>query len=136
GISHYYLWGEINDFKKISEKITEFKSKYQKELFVMETSFPWTTQNFDTYNNIFPGNKIVDGYTFTKEGQKKYMIDLTQAIIDGGGKGLVYWGAEWVSTPQFKDQWGVGSSWENTTLFDFTGEALPAFDYMSYKYKF
>lgn len=136
GVSHYYLWAKINDLIKITEKIAEIRKKFGKEIFVMEAAFPWTTQSFDQYNNIFSGEKTVVGYPFNKEGQKKYMIDLVQAIIDGGGKGIVYWGGEWISTPAFKDQWGTGSSWENAALFDFNGEVLPSFDYMSHKYKF
>jgi arabinogalactan endo-1,4-beta-galactosidase len=35
-----------------------------------------------------------------------------------------------------KDLWGTGSSWDNNTLFDFSGNALPAMAYMTYPYKF
>lgn len=34
------------------------------------------------------------------------------------------------------DDWGIGSSWENNTFFDFDGNTLPAIDHMCYPYVF
>ena len=77
----------------------------------------------------------MDGYPVTKEGQLKYMIDLTQAMIAGGGVGMIYWEPCWI-TSNLKDQWNTGSSWENNTFFDFTGKPLPVIKYMKHRYTF
>jgi arabinogalactan endo-1,4-beta-galactosidase len=65
----------------------------------------------------------------------RYLKDLTQAIIDGGGKGIQYWEPAWI-TSGLNDSWGTGSSWDNVTLFNFTGNVLKGADYMRHSYKF
>ena len=102
---------------------------------IMETAYPWTMENADSYANIFGTSSLVQGYPATPEGQKDYLIELTQKVIAGGGKGIFYWEPAWI-TSQLKDKWGTGSSWENNAFFDFNGNALPAFDFMTYKYDF
>jgi arabinogalactan endo-1,4-beta-galactosidase len=63
------------------------------------------------------------------------MKDLTQAVISGGGTGIMYWEPAWI-TSSLHDLWGTGSSWDNCTLFDFSNNGLPALDYMNYPYRF
>jgi len=63
------------------------------------------------------------------------MKDLTQAIISGGGTGIMYWEPAWI-TSRLNDGWGVGSSWENNAFFDFNGNALPVINHLSYSYAF
>jgi len=62
------------------------------------------------------------------------MKDLVQAIMNGGGKGIMYWEPAWITSPM-KDRWGTGSSWENNALFDNNGNVLEGMDYMNFKYK-
>lgn len=135
GLSHYFKWSEIKTMAEIKTIIAGLKSKYNKDIVVVETAFPWTSQNTDSYQNIFSGSEAPEGYTISKEEQFRYLKDLTQTIIDGGGKGIIYWEPAWIST-SFKDRWGNGSSWENNTFFDFDGNVLPAIDYMNAEYKF
>jgi len=101
----------------------------------METAYPWTSGNSDNYGNTFNLSKLVTGYPATEDGQYNYLKALTQKIIDGGGKGLFYWEPAWI-TSGMKDLWGTGSSWDNHTLFDFTGEVLHGMHYMTWQYKF
>lgn len=135
GISHYYLWSDIKTNEAIATNIKNLKSKYKKEVMIVETAFPWTTSGADNYGNILSGSDLPTGYSATKENQLKYMKDLTQAIIDGGGSGIMYWEPCWISS-NLKDQWGTGSSWENNTFYDFTGKPLPVIAYMTTEYQF
>lgn len=135
GLSHYFKWSELKTMAEIKTIIAALKTKYKKDIVVVETAFPWTSQNTDTYQNIFSGNEAPEGYTISKDEQLRYLKDLTQTIIDGGGKGIIYWEPAWIST-SFKDRWGSGSSWENNAFFDFNGNVLPAIDYMNAEYKF
>jgi arabinogalactan endo-1,4-beta-galactosidase len=48
--------------------------------------------------------------------------ETVEAVPDGRGKGVYYWAPEWVAVD------GVPSAWENATLFDFEGRALPSMD--------
>lgn len=135
GLSHYFKWSEVKTMSEIKNIIVSLKSTYNKDVVVVETAFPWTSQNADTYQNIFSGTEAPSGYTVSKEEQLRYMKDLTQTIIDGGGKGIIYWEPAWISS-NFKDRWGSGSSWENNAFFDFNGNVLPAIDYMHAEYRF
>jgi arabinogalactan endo-1,4-beta-galactosidase len=135
GLSHYYKWSTINDLLSITNTIKKLKSLYNKKVMIVETAFSWTTESSDNYNNIMWSADAVSGYAISQEGQQKYMRDFTQAVIAGGGSGIQYWEPCWISTTM-KDLWGTGSSWENNTLFDFKGNALPALEYMTYSYQF
>jgi arabinogalactan endo-1,4-beta-galactosidase len=101
---------------------------------ILETAYPWTTSGADNYNNILGGSMPLQGFPFTKEGQRDYMISLTQAVISAGGKGIMYWEPAWI-TSKMKDPWGTGSSWENATFFDFVGNTLPVVEYLHKKYE-
>jgi arabinogalactan endo-1,4-beta-galactosidase len=135
GISHYYQWSEVKTLDAITSQIKNLTSKFGKEIMIVETAFPWTTNNADQYSNILSATNIPAGYKASKEDQLKYMQDLTQAIIDGGGTGIMYWEPCWISS-NLRDQWGTGSSWENNTYYDFTGKPLPVIKFMTAEYKF
>jgi arabinogalactan endo-1,4-beta-galactosidase len=135
GLSHYYKWSEVNDPDKIKTAIQELRAMSKKDLWVVETAFPWTTLNKDNYPNILSAEGLPAGYTATKEGQNKYLQDLTQTIINGGGKGIIYWEPAWISSP-LRDQWNTGSAWENATYFDYSNRAHSTLKYMKHKYKF
>jgi arabinogalactan endo-1,4-beta-galactosidase len=135
GLSHYYKWSTVNDFSAVTNTIKKLKTQYNKKVMVVETAFSFTNDGADGYNNIMSSADPVNGYAISQDGQARYMRDLTQAIISGGGSGIQYWEPCWI-TSSMKDLWGTGSSWENNALFDFKGNALPALDYMSFIYQF
>lgn len=134
GISYYYLWSTVN-LTDVSTYVSQVKTKYGKEVMIMETAYPWTSGFADSYSNTFSSSKLVSGYPATADGQYKYLRALTQEIFDGGGKGIFYWEPAWI-TSNMKDLWGTGSSWENHALFDFQGEILQGMHFMTWKYKF
>lgn len=135
GLSHYCKWSQVNTMTAIADTIRNLVNRYHKTVMVVETAYPWTSANADTYNNLFGPTDSVAGYPLSPAGQLSYMKDLVQAIISGGGKGIMYWEPAWISSPM-KDRWGSGSSWENNALFGFDANALPAIDYMRLKYSF
>ncbi len=135
GLSHYSKWSTVNTMSAITDTIKMLVNTYRKKVMVVEAAYPWTGNNADTYNNLFSASDVVSGYPLTPDNQYRYMKDLVQAIIDGGGTGIQYWEPEWISS-KMKDRWGTGSSWENNALFDFTGNVLPAMDYMRFPYRF
>ena len=135
GLSHYSKWSTVNTMSAIRDTIAMLVNQTKKQVMVVEAGYPWTGDNADTYNNLFSPTDFVTGYPLTKENQLQYMKDLVQAIMDGGGKGIMYWEPEWI-TSSMKDRWGTGSSWENLALFDFQGNVLPAMDFMRFPYRF
>jgi arabinogalactan endo-1,4-beta-galactosidase len=134
GISYYYLYSTVS-INDVSTYISQIRVKYSKEVMIMETAYPWTSGDADSYHDISNASKLVPGYTATVDGQYNYLQVLTQKIIDGGGKGVFYWEPAWI-TSNLKDPWGSGSSWDNHTLFDFQGSVIKGMNYMTWNYKF
>jgi arabinogalactan endo-1,4-beta-galactosidase len=135
GLSHYTKWSTVKTMQGVTDTIRKLVNTYGKTVMIVETGFPWTTGNADRYNNIFSAADTAAGYPISANDQLRYLKDLTQAIIDGGGKGIQYWEPAWI-TSKLNDSWNIGSGWDNVTLFDFTGNVLPGADYMRYRYKF
>ncbi len=133
GISHYTDYTTLTKMSEVGNAISSLRLKYNKKVMIVETSYPFTTQNADKYPNIT--TKGFDNYSISSDGQLQYLKDLTQQVINGGGSGIMYWAADWISS-SYQDAWGTGSSWDNNTLFDFGGNALPALDFMRNKYTF
>jgi arabinogalactan endo-1,4-beta-galactosidase len=134
GFSYYPLWHTTIKIAQISDKVSLFKSRYNKDVMILETAYPWTSEANDSYNNAFGSEPAITGYPKTIEGQYDLLVKLTQEVKDGGGIGVVYWEPAWISSPA-KDLWGTGSSWENCTFFDFDGNAIKSFDYMKFDYQ-
>ncbi|MBC7849761.1 MAG: glycosyl hydrolase 53 family protein [Chitinophagaceae bacterium] len=135
GLSHYSKWSKVNTMQGVTDTIRSLVTLYNKKVMVVETAYPWTGSNLDSYNNLFGTTDSVVGYPLSPEGQHAYMKDLVQAIISGGGTGIQYWEPAWITSPM-RDRWGTGSSWENNALFGFYGNVLPAMNYMTADYKF
>ena len=136
GLSHYYKWSTIDSLETLSKIIRNIKKRTNKKVMVVETAYPFTMENADSYNNLFGGvSGKISGFEVSKEGQLAYLKELVQQIINGGGSGIMYWEPAWI-TSAMKDRWGLGSSWENAALFDFEGNVLPAMQYMQFPYSF
>ncbi len=134
GISYYPLWHTTVQFHQLEAYIEGIVEDYGKEVILLETAYPWTTEGNDNYNNLFGGEDPISGYPYTVDGQKDYLVDLTQALINAGASGLVYWEPAWI-TSDMKDQWGTGSSWENNVFFDFEGNTISSIDFMTNDYE-
>lgn len=128
GLSHYCKWSTVTSFSAVTDVIRTLVSKYSKRIMVVETAYSWTSQNNDTYSNLFGASDIVNGYPASPAGQHQYLKDLVKAIRDGGGTGLHYWEPAWISS-NMQDRWGMGSSWENNALFDFNGNVLEGMNF-------
>jgi len=133
GFSYYYMWSGIA-IENISTYVSLLKSKFNKDIMIMETIYPWTTQNADNYSNIVDSGKLEPEFPATAEGQYNYMHALTAEVVEGGGKGIFSWEPAWITSPA-KDLWGTGSSWDCNTFFDFSGSTLKVMQFMSDSYE-
>ncbi len=133
GFSYYPIWHTGVSISQLSDRVAGFKSKYEKDIMILETAYPWTTAGDDSYGNLFGGQAPISGFPYTPQGQLDIMKAIAQELIDGGGIGLVYWEPAWI-TSDMKDFWNTGSSWENCTFFDFDGNATQGFDFMKHSY--
>lgn len=130
GISYYWQWHRPHTIADVATTLSDLREEYpEKEVIIMETGFPWTTQNQDAANNILQATP--DGYPPTPSGQADWLSDLSEAVLDAGGAGVIYWEPAWVSTYCYTP-WGHGSHYENAAFFDFEGELLSnATDWLS-----
>ena len=135
GLSHYTKWSTINTMATITTTIARLKTNSGKKVMIVETAYPFTTSNADTYTNIIGADAMIPGYPITQDGQYQYLKGLTQAVIAGGGTGVMYWEPAWI-TSGLHDLWGTGSSWENNAFFDFSGNRIQGMEYMTYPYQF
>lgn len=129
GFSYYPLWHTTVPLHDISSRISLFRSRYGKDVMILETAYPWTTEANDSYNNQFGSEPAIAGFPKTPQGQYDLLVKLTQEVKAGGGIGIIYWEPAWISS-EMKDLWGTGSSWENCAFFDFDGNAGKAFDFI------
>jgi arabinogalactan endo-1,4-beta-galactosidase len=136
GVSYYPIWSEV-DIADLDGYIKTAVSDFDKEVMIMETAFPWTNSGADNYHNIFGTADSIMGFEISPQGQLEYMKTLCQEIIDGGGKGVVYWEPGWISSNMIT-QWGTGSAWENCSFFNFqdNNSILPVVEYINFEYEF
>ena len=134
GFSYYPIWHRTIAVTQLSKVIAEFREKYQRDVIILETAYPWTAQGNDSYSNIFGSSDQLEDYPYSQDNQATLIKLINQEVIDGGGLGTVYWEPGWI-TSNLKDQWGTGSSWENNAFFDYDGNLNGAINYMTEKYK-
>ena len=127
GISYYTMW-HGKDLQALSSTLSLLRSKYNKEIVIAETSYPFTLGWNDWTNNVVGlESQLHPDFPATPEGQKNFIQTIKDIIINtAGGAGFCYWGGEWVSFrgPQATN----GSTWENQALWDFQFKRLPVMD--------
>ncbi len=123
GISYYWSWHQPTGIDEVQGVVAALREQYPaKEVLIVETGYPWTTDWNDNANNIL-GLAHPDYAPPSPENQRQWLIDLTRGVLEGGGKGVIYWEPAWQSSPCFT-QWGQGSHYENATFFDFDDHLL------------
>lgn len=132
GISYYSKWS-TRSIAQLGETIAAAKKRYGADVMVVETAYPFTTDNADTSPNLLGADSLLPGYPASPAGQLRYLQDLTRTVAASGGNGVVYWEPAWVSTG-CSTRWGKGSNWENAAWFDYKRhDALPAADIVSWR---
>ena len=135
GLSYYPQWSTFS-VQEVGPHVAEIRQEFDKDVMIVETAYPWTLRyKIETADNIL--NRGVPDYPISIDGQRQFMIDLTQSMISNGGLGVVYWEPAWVST-DCSTRWGKGSHWENATFFDFlnNNEVHRGIDFLSYPYQY
>jgi len=126
GLSYYPLWhGSLSDLDANMDSIS---ARYGKEVLVVETAYPWTSQNGDSQPNQWT-NTGPESFPMSPAGQEQFLNDLVsriKAVPHGRGKGFFYWEPEWIPVEGAGWKYGEGNEWDNVTLFDFEGNALPS----------
>lgn len=121
GLSFYPVWhGTPEDLRR---NIEESAARYRKPVVTVEVSYPWRGGDRKGNQWAGSGNKVLDKYPLTPEGQRQYLADLLVLLRKTpGSRGCIYWAPEWIPVK------GMASSWGDLTLFDHQGNALPGLD--------
>jgi arabinogalactan endo-1,4-beta-galactosidase len=122
GLSYYPNWhGTIDD---LTRNLREIVARYQKEVIVVETAYPW--------KNAAEWTKRTNmTWPITADGQRQFLADVVQAVREtpgGRGLGVVYWHPESVQGKAPNSRaWNGGAM----ALFDDDAKALPAIDVLN-----
>jgi arabinogalactan endo-1,4-beta-galactosidase len=130
GLSFYPWWhGELSS---LEANMADLAARYGKDMIVVETSYAYTPANEDHMPNIAGPDQQVSGYPISVEGQASWLRDImnvVSSVPDGLGKGVLYWEPAWLAVPGCgwnPEDPASGNEWENQTLFDSGGKALPS----------
>jgi arabinogalactan endo-1,4-beta-galactosidase len=126
GVSHYNDWSKVHSTDSVTMVVKKLKEVCGKEVMIVETAYWWNTKDTKGYPI---SQKALKDYPFTSEGQYNYLKDLTQAVINGGGKGIHYWAPDFINNNR-------GGEMTVRSLVDSTGNVLPGIDFMNTKYTF
>ncbi|MCE5184620.1 MAG: arabinogalactan endo-1,4-beta-galactosidase [Planctomycetaceae bacterium] len=126
GVSYYPFWTEntIEELKVFLDAVSE---KFNKPLMIMETGYNWNPTRSDGRAGQLANNGPMP-YPSTPEGQKDFMLELFSAIPavqNGKCIGDLYWDPVMITASGVGWELGAPNVVDNTTLFDFKGNALP-----------
>lgn len=131
GASYYPFYGN----KTIEDMIAAANTlcgMYNKDFIFMETGFAWNPLLEDGSIGQIANN---DPYKdMTPEAQRLFLQNLTQQIQAGSGRilGYIYWDPIYMAAPNCGWAAGQKNVTGNSTLFDFQGKMLPAWDALRY----
>jgi arabinogalactan endo-1,4-beta-galactosidase len=116
GFTYYYAYHGQSP-EEVGRYVQSLKNTYSDyDVMVVETGYLWDTENIDGLGNIITGSSP-DYQPVTASNQQKFLVDLTKAVQNAGGTGVIFWEPAWVST-SCTTPWGTGSSQEHVAFFD------------------
>ena len=141
GLSYYPFWhGTMGE---LAANLNDISARYGKDVLIVETAYGWTLGDGDGLGNSFyTAEEATGGYPASVAGQTAFLRDLrdiVRSVPNGRGRGLIWWEPGWLPVPGANwgseagkidnDDSGVLSNpWDNQTLFDWNGSALPTLD--------
>lgn len=117
----YYPWWHGTP-QQLEATLRALAARFGRDVMVVETAHPWTTQWFDQTHNA-AGKLPAFAHPASPEGQRDFAREVREIVarVPGGrGVGVWWWEPAWIALP------GAPSPWENCTLFDEHGRLLPA----------
>lgn len=127
GMSYYPKWSEYS-IAEMGAAIKAAAERFQTEVMLVEVAYPWTQALYRAEEHLLGNDSLLDDFPASPQGQRDFLIAVTQAVADNGGSGVLYWEPAWVSTPQHI------SIWENATFFDYENQVHAGIEFLSYPY--
>jgi len=135
GTSYYPFWTKrtATQMREWADYISE---KYNKDIFIMESGYNWNPTLPSGYAGQLSNNGPYQGiYPSSPQGQKDFLLELhseIKKVKNGRVIGNLYWDPVMIAVPGVGWELGAPNVVSNTTLFDFSGKALPALDAFKY----
>jgi arabinogalactan endo-1,4-beta-galactosidase len=129
GCSYYPYWTGLTA-EQARDQINSWYPTYNKPVLIMETGYNWSTNRCNGYTGQLANNGP-EPFPSTPLGQKEFMLNCLNALkmVDQGHCiGDLYWDPIFICVPGEGWELGQPNVVDNTTLFDFSGHALPALD--------
>lgn len=125
GLSYYCMWH--GSLANLSTVIGDLRSRYAKDVVVVETAYPFTGANADKQPNAV--TSTCAGYPATWDGQAANFTAVQNAARSAGAIGVFYWEPTWYAVAgngwNPADITGTGNEWDNMATFNWTGQVNP-----------
>lgn len=135
GTSYYPFWTK-RTITQLREWADYVSAKYDKDIILMESGYNWNPTKPDGWPGQLSNNGPYDGiYPSSPQGQKDFLLELhseIKKVKNGRIIGNLYWDPIMIAVPGVGWELGAPNVVSNTTLFDFSGNALPVLDAFKY----
>lgn len=135
GASYYPFWTN-KTVEQMMDWATYQSNKFDKDIMIMETGFNWNPTLPNGSNGQLTNNGPYNtAYPSSQEGQKNFLYDCFNGIKSGANGrviGDVYWDPVMIAVPGVGWELNAPNVVSNTTLFDFSGNALPSLKAFKY----
>ena len=128
GLSYYPKWS-VCGIDEAAQTIGTARARYHKDVMLVEAAYPWTLTPGSVTDHLLGEDALLPQYPATPQGQRRFLTDLTQATLNHGGMGVIYWEPAWISTPS------KPSHWENATFFDYEGRVHEGIQFLTHRYQ-
>ena len=143
GVSYYPYWHHL--FDELFTNIEMLKSRYGKEVWIVETSYGFTKEAAHIAEDTAWGPLVADEndtlripFPLTQDGQYEFINRLLELSREHGVGAVIYWEPFWLPCPGLtwatyegelyvhETEKPVHNEWANQCLFDYEGEATKA----------
>ncbi|MBO4665306.1 MAG: glycosyl hydrolase 53 family protein [Paludibacteraceae bacterium] len=124
----YYPYYNNKTIEEMVAGATTLTEIYDKDFIFMEIGFGWWPTLADGSIGQIADNKPYED--MTPEAQRAFMLQLAECIKAGSERilGYIYWDPIYIAAPNCGWKVGEKNVTGNSTLFDFDGKALPAWE--------
>jgi arabinogalactan endo-1,4-beta-galactosidase len=131
GISYYPFWSE-QSIAQLGQTVRAVRERFGKDVIVVETGYGWSPEGAAVDPNSEAAQRLEPGYPPSIDGQRRFLIDVANAVIDNGGVGVFYWEPAVARTPCWPQRNEAGARWTNSLFDPAHGNALtPAAQFFS-----
>jgi arabinogalactan endo-1,4-beta-galactosidase len=135
GASYYPFWTK-KTVGQVIEWADYVSSKFQKDIIIMECGYNWNPTLPDGKSGQLSNNGPYDAiYPSSPAGQRDFLLECfngLKSVKNGRIIGALYWDPVMIEVPGVGWELGGDNVVSNTTLFDFSGNALPALQAFKY----